>query len=238
MKSFFSLLLIVSFSTQVFATDLDVFLKKVDTFLKANVLDGKVAYANIKNEPNSLNDLMKIAKDITVSDKNKNEYKAFWINAYNISVIKGIVDHYPIKSPLNITGFFDKITYQLAGKTITLNDIENKLLRAKFSDARFHFVLVCGAISCPPIINEAYMPNQLEKQLEQQTKLALNGDYFIKIDNKKKTVSGSEILKWYKEDFTRKGITEIEFINKYRTDKIPTSFKLKYYPYNWNINNQ
>ncbi len=107
----------------------------------------------------------------------------------------------------------------LAGKQITLNDIEHKLLRAQFNDARFHFVLVCGAIGCPPLINQAYLPNILETQLEKQTTLALNGD-FLKVNLKKKRVEVSQIMEWYKDDFTKNGKSEIDFINKYRTEKL------------------
>ena len=62
------------------------------------------------------------------------------------------------------------------------------------------------------------MPNTLEAQLETQTKIALNGT-FLKVNTKKKRVEGSEILKWYKEDFTMNGTNEFDFINKYRTEK-------------------
>ena len=55
---------------------------------------------------------------------------------------------------------------------------------------------------------------------------------------KKKRVQGSEILKWYKEDFTMNGTSEIDFINKYRDDKIPNNYKLSYFPYDWKLNKQ
>lgn len=64
-------------------------------------------------------------------------------------------------------------------------------------------MLVCGAIGCPPIINAAYKPETLENQLQQQTKKALNNPNFIKVEGK--TVLVSEIFKWYKEDFVKKG---------------------------------
>ena len=97
-------------------------------------------------------------------------------------VIKGIIENYPVKSPLDIKGLFDKTTYAVGGKKITLNDIEHKLLRAQFNnDPRFHFVLVCAGLGCPPIIAEAYMPNTLDAQLTRQTKIALNSDNFIKV---------------------------------------------------------
>ena len=219
-----------------FSQDVDTFFTKSNTFLKTNVANGKVAYSKIHANQDDLNELLTLAEGIKVSESDAKIYQAFWINAYNISTIKGIIDNYPTKSPLDNSGFFDKTKYELGGKSITLNDIENKLLRAKFKDPRFHFVLVCGAIGCPPLIAEAYLPDSLDAQLERQTKKAINGN-FIKVNNKKKRVEGSEILKWYKEDFVMNG-SEIDFLNKYRTEKIPSNYKLTYFTYNWKLNKQ
>ena len=230
------IILVLSFNMG-FSQAPNTFFTKADVFFKANVANGKVNYSGIHKNQEQLNELLSLATTVRVSKNDAQNYQAFWINAYNVSVIKGIIDNYPIKSPLDKAGFFDKTTYKLGGKSITLNDIEHKLLRAQFKDARFHFVLVCGAIGCPPLINKAYLPSTLEAQLEKQTKIALNGT-FLQVNTKKKRVAGSEILKWYKEDFTMNGTSEIDYINKYRTEKIPSNFKLSYFTYNWNLNKQ
>ena len=140
-----------------------------------------------------------------------------------------------MNSPLDKKGFFDEKTYSLGGENVTLNTIENKLLREVFKDARFHFVLVCGAIGCPPLISKAYLPKTLDSQMTKQTKLAINGS-FLKINTNKKRVEVSQIMEWYKGDFTMNGSTEIDFINTYRTEKISTDYKLSYFPYNWKTN--
>lgn len=218
-----------------FAQNTATFFKAADAFFKVNISNGKVAYSKINDNPEALNELIDLAESVSVSKNDSKVYQAFWINAYNISVIKGIIDNYPIKSPLDKSGFFDKITYKIAGESITLNDIENKKLRAQFGDARFHFVLVCGAVGCPPLINSAYLPNTLEAQLQKQTKIALNNPNFIKV--KKNRVELSEIFKWYNEDFIKNG-SEIDYINTFRKEKIALSSKASYYPYNWNLNKQ
>lgn len=217
------------------AQNIDTFFKTTDAFLKAHVNNGKVAYATIHKNPETLNEILNNAKNISVTERDALNYQAFWINAYNIAVIKGVVDNYPTKSPLDTSGFFDKVNYNLGGKQVTLNDIENKLLRARFKDPRFHFVLVCGAIGCPPLISKAYLPTTLNTQLETQTKKAINGS-FLKV--KKNKVYASKIMEWYKKDFTMNGKTEIDFINSYRTEKISNKAKISYFEYNWNLNKQ
>lgn len=219
------------------AQDLESFFNKADIFFKANVTNGKVAYNDIHKNPVKLNELITLAKGISVNKSDANKYQAFWINAYNLSVIKGLIDNYPTKSPLDQAGFFDKTKHNLGGKSITLNDIEHKLLRGQFNDARFHFVLVCGAVGCPPLINKAYLPNTLNAQLEAQTKKAINGNFII-VNSKKNRVQVSQIMEWYKEDFTTNGMDEIDFINTYRSEKLEGKWKLSYFPYDWTINKQ
>ena len=108
------------------------------------------------------------------------------------------------------------------------------MLRAKFSsEARFHFVLVCAGIGCPPIINKGYRPTTLESQLQKQTVLALNNPNFIKVNKNKAQIS--QLFEWYKSDFEQKGST-VDFINTYRKEKLPENAKLSYYPYDWSLN--
>ena len=218
------------------AQSLDSFFTDANAFFASHVSGGKVNYKAINEDASQLNNLLKTAANISVNKSDKDSYRAFWINAYNLSVIKGIVNNYPINSPLDKPGFFDKTTYKLAGVDITLNDIENKKLRAVFNDARVHFVLVCGALGCPPLISEAYTPANVESLLEKQTKLAVNNPNFIKVKGKK--VAISEIFKWYKEDFVTKDQDVIAYLNKYRSTPIAKGSKVSYYSYNWNLNAQ
>ena len=152
MKKHIIIIAISLISFNGFSQDLKTLFNKADNFFKTYVAEGKVAYSKIHENQDEFNSILKLAEGISVSKADADNYQAFWINAYNLSVIKGIIDNYPTNSPLDNKGFFDKTTYSLAGKNITLNDIEHKLLRGQFNDARFHFVLVCGAVGCPPLI--------------------------------------------------------------------------------------
>ena len=134
------LIIIMLLSINASAQD-TTFFSKTDAFLKKYVSDTKVDYNAIKKNPSELDEILKIIADYELT-KDENTNKAFLVNAYNLLVIKGISTKFPVKSPLDITGFFDKSMYTIVGKKVTLNDIENKMLRAKYNDARLHFVLV------------------------------------------------------------------------------------------------
>lgn len=220
--------------TVVAAQDTSEFISRTDAFLKANVKNGLVDYKNIHGNPSELDMLLKMAEAISVSTTNAEDYQAFWINAYNLAVIQGVINNYPLKSPLDVNGFFDKTTYNLGGTAITLNDIENKMLRAKFpKEARFHFVLVCGGLGCPPIIDSAYKPATLDEQLTRQTTKALNNPDFIQVNKNK--VKISQIFEWYKGDFEHSG-NVVDFINTYKSEQLPEKVKVSYYPYDWTLN--
>ena len=220
----------------LYSQNLNSFFEKSDMFFGIYVRNNKVDYELLMKNDSKLDELLKMGQSIDLNNESNSVIKAFWINAYNLTVIKTIVSKYPVKSPLDISGFFDKITHNLADKKLTLNDIENKMLRTKYRDARFHFVLVCGANGCPPIINKAYLPNTLEEQLNKQTRLAVNNSNFIKVNNKTKKIQLSQIFDWYKEDFVSKESQEIDFLNKYRNEKIEENYKISYYTYDWNLN--
>ncbi|MCV6628641.1 MAG: DUF547 domain-containing protein [Flavobacteriaceae bacterium] len=236
MKKLYFVLITILLQIGVYAQQEEAFFEQSDQFFQTYVKQGRVDYQKLVDNPKPLQEVLQTASNIRLAPSNAKTYQAYWINAYNLAVIKGIVDNFPIKSPLDKAGFFDKDTYALGGKDITLNDIENKLLRPIFKDPRIHFVLVCGAIGCPPLISTAYRPETLNSQLEKQTELAINGDYFIQINSKKKRLVVSEIMKWYKEDFTQDNQSEVDFINSYKTEKLEGKYKISYFPYNWNIN--
>ena len=221
-------------TVSVSAQDNSGFFAAADSFFKEFVSEGKVDYSALKSDSSKLDALLTQAQGITVSIDDVANYQAFWINAYNLAVIKGIVNNFPVKSPLDINGFFDKTQYNLGGTSITLNDIENVKLRKEFpKEARVHFVLVCAGLGCPPIIAEAYTPDKLESQLQRQTELALNDPSFIRVKGKK--VLLSQIFEWYKGDFTQFG-SEVAFINKFRKEALPEKIRIGYYPYDWTLN--
>jgi len=210
------------------------FFAKADTFFKTYVSNGRVKYAAIKKDPSSLDTLLEMAAKISIPKSQPKTFQSFYINAYNLAVIKGVVNKYPVKSPTSIKGFFDKTTYTIGGKATTLNNLENKILRKNFpNEARFHFVLVCGGLGCPPIIASAYKPASLENQLQRQTVKALNDPTFIKVKGKR--VQLSQIFEWYKGDFTKNG-SEVDYVNKFRKVKIPSDARVSYYTYNWGLN--
>lgn len=104
---------------------------------------------------------------------------AFWINAYNVLVIYHLQDFG--FTPQDQLGFpLFKTSYECAREKYTLDQIEKTgpAPIAKFGDPRTHFVLVCAALSCPPLLNRAYRGDSLYKQIDRKTQEFLNSEEF------------------------------------------------------------
>ncbi len=219
---------------QIHAQSIDnQFFNDVDMLLKKHVQDNQINYEALVDNL-QLDALVNRIAKMDLSDANENTKKAFYINAYNLLVMKGVTERYPINSVQEINGFFDSRKWTVANQKVILNKLEKDWLLKTYKDARFHFVLVCGAVDCPPITNFAYRPDLLESQLNEQTKLALNNPNFLKTNDG--DVELSEIFKWYVNDFGGNKSAVLTFINRYRNQRISDDTKISYYTYNWALN--
>ncbi len=229
------LVLILVTTLSSLANSSKVFTEKADAFFKKYVKDGSVAYKSINTDKSEVTSLYKEIGQMNLSAFTDNEKKAFYINSYNLIVIYWVAEYYPLKSPLDKSGFFDKVKHKVAGEELSLNALEIKKLLLPYKDGRFHFVLACAAKSCPPLASFAIQPDKLEQQLNERTTLALNNSEWLRVENADKKVALSKIFDWYKGDFTQKG-SAIDWINQYRIVRIPVDFKIEYYEYNWSLN--
>ncbi len=235
MKNLLNLLIAFLFlSTSAFAQTIDQkFFDDADAFFAEQVENGLVNYSGLKTNA-QLASLVKTVENADLSGASSLTKKAFYINAYNLHVINEATKLYPTNSVQAGGGFFDRNKVKTAGETSTLNNLEKDQLLKPYDDGRLHFVLVCGALGCPPITNFAYQPAKLDQQLNQQTKLALDNPNFLKID--RNNLQLSQIFKWYPEDFGGSKKNIISFINKHRTSTVPTTAKISYYDYDWSLN--
>jgi hypothetical protein len=134
---------------------------------------------------------------------------AFWINAYNALTLDAIVDHYPIEAgwfsrgPRNsirqIDGVWTALTWTIAGRDVTLDDIEHRILRPGFGDPRIHFAINCASVSCPPLSVMPYRAASLDRQLDEAARVFLASPHGMRIERDRLYVSS--IFKWYGDDF-------------------------------------
>jgi len=215
---------------------------KFDALLKVNVDgNGMVNYSAFKNNKN-FDDYIKSVADADVSNLSKEDKLAFYLNAYNATVIKNVLDHSPITSPMDVDGFFKKIPHKIAGNEITLDKLEYDYVM-KIESVLVHFGLVCAAESCPKLLQNAYDGKTVFKQLEENGKNFLNDPSKNLLDKENKILYLSEIFKWFKKYFEEKH-GSLQKAAKYFMIESDKKFlrenmvEVKFNKYNWQLNTQ
>lgn len=194
--------------------------------------EGKVNYKKWKTDIETLKQYVQYLGEFKeMKSFNKKERLAYWINLYNSSTILMILENYPIESITKLENGkpWDKKWIITANGLLSLNDIENKIIRAEFADPRIHFALNCAAKSCPPLWNQAFTSKSLDKQLEERTRTYLNSKA-IQIDEDELKLS--KIFEWYAADF---GDVK-QFISTYISVKINDQAKITFKEYDWSLN--
>ena len=213
---------VVAFSHQAF-----------DDLLRKHVSSaGKVNYAGFKQDQAKLTAYIKQLEGQPVeSGWSKNKKLAFWINTYNANTISLILNNYPIKSITDLEGGkpWDKKFVKADGKTLTLNNIENDIIRPTFKDARIHFAVNCAAKSCPPLMNKAWTESNLQSELEKRAKSFINNSKYNTISSGSATIS--KIFEWYAVDFGSLN----DYLAKY--SEVNSSTQISYNEYDWSLNN-
>lgn len=166
----------------------------------------------------------------------KQEKLAFYINTYNILALKMVVDNWPLKSIKDVGNLLSPVWRKeagnIGGKTVSLDDIENKIIRP-LGEPRIHFSIVCASVSCPDLHTKPYTAAQLDSQLNQQVKVFLNNTKKgLYVDGNQ--IHVSKIFDWFEKDFKVVGGVE-SFIHTHRTNlpKLEIDADIDY---NWNVN--
>jgi len=204
-------------------------------------------YADVtKDNKETLAEYLLQLQKVKVSSLNREEQKAYWINLYNSLTVKIILDHYPVKSIMDIDispGFFsngpwDAKLLQIEKEKVSLNDIEHRILRPIFKDNRLHYALNCASIGCPNLQPVAFTGANTDALLETGAREYINSPRGANMINNKLQVSS--IYKWFQADF---GGSEAEVINhllKYTqastTAELKTYKKGLKFDYDWGLN--
>lgn len=191
------------------------------------------------------------AKDETHLDE---KFKlAAWINLYNVLIFHAKLVFAHPTDLVKRSRFFNDAAYVIAGKKITSVELEHAVLRRKMldndhriswklekKDPRMHFVLNCGAQSCPPLL--ALNQHRVEDMLQQATSNFIENNCHVDLIEKKVVLS--RLWKWFRADFTPASTTDIDLIKWIMAHAAPkkkeelvelltADFKIKFDVYNW-----
>lgn len=174
---------------------------------------------------------------------------AFWINAYNAVTVRGILREYPTSSIRNHTAklygynIWKDLQLYVGGQPYSLEQIEHEVLR-KMGEPRIHFAIVCASIGCPRLLNEAYVTDRVQQQLDTNAR-----DFFARSQNFHYDQAGrrfhlSSILSWFDEDFGSNQAAQLRTIAAWlpsdaaRQAAMQNAVRVSFLDYNWNLNEQ
>ncbi len=179
----------------------------------------------------------------------KAEQKAYWINLYNSLTVKLIVDAYPVKSIRDVcgdrasgsqcSGPWKEAHAKVAGRDLTLDNIENDILRPVWKDNLIHYGLSCASYGCPSLLKTAFTAKNTKKLLRTAAREYVNhprGASFMEDD----LIVISSIYQWYSEDFGKTERDIIKHLHDYADEKLAgrlQNFKgIVDYDYDWSLN--
>ncbi len=164
---------------------------------------------------------------------------AFHINAYNALAMHKVIEAGipPTFAGLKKVGFFYVDKVLVGGEAISLYDYENKVIRA-FNEPRIHVTLNCMSVSCPRLPREVFTAERLEAQLTREAHYFYNEPRNVAVNEAAKSITLSEILKFYTEDFLAHAPSLAAYVNRYRAQKIPEDYRVEFFDYDWRVNRQ
>lgn len=207
--------------------------------------DGWVDYEGLHKDAALLDSYIASLGNAPFAELGRDQKLALLINAYNAFTLRLILDHYPIKSIKDIPSAkrWDAKRWRISTMTLSLNQIEHEQIRPKFAEPRIHFALVCAAIGCPKLRNEAYQAERIEEQLEDQTRYLHSHDRWFGYQPGAKEVHLTKLYKWYGADFEQVAGSVLDFAARYSSalkiaiekDKTP---RIKWLDYDWTLNDR
>jgi hypothetical protein len=183
------------------------------------------------------------------SKLDKPEQFAFWSNLYNARTVDIVLDKYPVKSIKDISlggglkalvggGPWQANTMKVSGLDLSLDDVENKILRAIFKDPRVHYAVNCASYGCPNLQAGAFTGALLEQQLEAGARAFINHPRGVAVEGG--NVKASNIYTWFVADFGGTPASALDHIRKYAEPglkaKLAGITTIASYDYIWTLN--
>jgi hypothetical protein len=219
--------------------------------LAAHGRDGGLDYEGLAADSPRLDQYLQSVSAADSAAMERDRQLAFWINAYNAVVARFVLDRYPgISSVREVGDFFDGQTFVVAGRQMTLDEVESRA--RDLGDPRAHFAVVCASTSCPDLRAEAYSGERIEAQLEEQTRAFLaDPEKGLRFDAGAGVLYLSSIFKWYAGDFTG-GSTVVAFFSRSKIidwllPHLPAELaaviekaepSVRYLDYDWSLNDR
>jgi hypothetical protein len=213
-----------------------------DALLRRHVrANGRVDYAELAQDLPALDDYIAAIGTVDFHALSRNEKQALLINAYNAFTLRLIAEHRPLASIRNIPNRERWLgrRWRIGEHVLSLHEIENGWLRARFIEPRIHFAINCASIGCPPLRASAYTGGAIDNELAAHTQAVHHDPRWARFDGA--TLWLTKVYLWYAGDFIQAAGSMTGFAARYVpevADALATGAppRLRWLPYDWTLN--
>lgn len=220
-------------------------------FLQANTVKdeklklNRIRYGAVSSaDKKTLKDYIKALESTKITQYNRGEQQAYWINLYNAVTVELVVDKYPVDTIRDIGGGlfsggpWDEKLITVEGKAMTLNDIEHRVLRPIWPGPLNHYGVNCASIGCPNLRTEAYTAENLEESLRANAKAYVNSPRGVRFDDG--DLQASKIYDWFSSDFGNSEQALISHLRQFAepalSARLDAASGIDSYYYDWSLN--
>jgi len=207
----------------------------------------RVRYGAFSNaDRQALDGFIARAASLAISRHPRREQLAYWINLYNALTVKVVLDHYPVASIKDIDispglfadGPWGAKLVSVEGVTLSLDDIEHRILRPLWRDSRIHYAVNCASIGCPDLRRTAFTGAGIEAQLDRAARDYVNSPRGVTIA--RGTITVSKIYDWYAADFGGSGQGVIDHLLRFAEPELARAIRgigrIGGSAYDWRLN--
>lgn len=181
---------------------------------------------------------------IPISDFNRSEQQAYWINLYNALTVEVILGDYPvdsirdIKSGIFSSGPWGRKLVEVEREKLSLDDIEHRILRPIWKDPRIHYAVNCASIGCPNLLMQAFTASNMEGLLNKAAREYVNHERGAQVIDGELVVSS--IYDWFVEDFGGNDAGVIKHLKQYAGPRLRNQLgsidRIDDDAYDWKLN--
>ena len=206
-----------------------------------------IDYAHLSQQDlKLLKDYVKAMSLIDIDNYNRQEQLAYWINLYNALTVQTVANYYPIANiqEINISpGLFSVGPWganllTIKNTTLSLDDINNRIIRPVWNDPRTHYALNNATIGAPNLSKQAYQGIHLEHQLNDAATNYINSLRGVQVIEGKLIIS--KLYDWYEEDYggTKQDVIKhlLQFAHEPLLSQLKHINSIDSYVYNWHLN--
>ncbi len=206
----------------------------------------RLSYGQVTQADNArLDGYLAELQAVNPADLTRDQQLAYWINMYNAVTVDVILENYPVASirdikdgPLSI-GPWNRPLVTVAGQSLTLNDIEHRIIRPTFDEPRIHYALNCAAVGCPNLMARAWQAERLERDFAAAEHAYVNDPRGVRFNDQGGLIL-SKIYIWFREDFGRNEQAVLAYIRTVADPQLKARLqdvsRVSAYEYDWALN--